>query len=58
MKISLPQEKLVRLMSKCEHVAGSKEITITELTMLIEKLRSTAQAILPAQLQVRYLQHF
>ena len=50
MKISLPQEKLVRLMSKCEHVAGSKEITIIELTMLIEKLRSTTQAILPAQL--------
>ena len=28
MEISLPQEKLVKLMSECEHVAGSNEITI------------------------------
>ena len=56
MEISLPQEKLVKLMSQCEQVAGSKEITIMDLTKLIGKLGSTGQAILPAQLQVRYLQ--
>ena len=55
MEVSLPQEKLVKVMSQCEQVAGSKEITIMDLTKLIGKLGSTGQAILPAQLQVRYL---
>ena len=52
----MPQEKLVKLMSQCKQVAGSKEINIIDLTKLIGKLGSTAQAILPEQLQVRYLQ--
>ena len=55
-EISLPYEKLVKLMSQCKQVAGSKEITIMDLTKLTGKLGSTAQAILPAQLHVRYLQ--
>ena len=45
-------------MSQCKQVAGSNEITIIDLTKLIGKLGSTDQAILPAQLQFRYLQHF
>ena len=56
MEISLPQEKLVKLMSQCKQVAGSKEITVMDLTKLTRKLGSTTQAILPAELQVRYLQ--
>ena len=56
MEISLPQEKFVKLMPQSKQVAGSKEITIMNLTKLIEKLGLTAQTILPAQLQVRYLQ--
>ena len=56
MEISLPQEKLVKLISQCKQVAESKEITIIGLTKLIGKLGSTAQAILPAQLQVRHCQ--
>ena len=56
MEISLPQEKLVKLMSQCKQEAESKEITIMDLAKLIEKLGSTAQAILPAQLRVRHLQ--
>ena len=56
MEISLLQEELVKLMSQCEPVAGSKEITIMVLTKLIRNVRSTAQIILSAQPQVRYLQ--
>ena len=43
-------------MSQCKQVAGSKEITIMETTKLICKLGLTAEAILSAQVQVRYLQ--
>ena len=56
MEITLPQEKLVKLMPQCKRVAECKEITIMDLTKLIGKLGSIAQAILPAQLQVRYFQ--
>ena len=56
MEISLLQEELVKLMSQCKPVAGSKEITIMVLTKLIRNVRSTAQVILSAQPQVRYLQ--
>ena len=38
MEISLPQEKLVELMSQCKQVVGvvgSKEITIMDVTKLI-----------------------
>ena len=56
MEISLPQEKLVKLISQCKQVAGSKMITIMDLTKIIKKLGSTALAILLAQLQVRYLE--
>ena len=45
-------------MPQCKQVAESKEIIIVDLTKLIGKLGSTAQAILPAQIQVRYLQGF
>ena len=56
MEVSLPQEKLVKVMSQCEQVAGSKEITIMDLTKLIGKLGSTVQVIRPAELQGQYLQ--
>ena len=56
MEVSLPQEKLVKVMSQCEQVAGSKEITIMDLKKLIGKLGSTVQVILPAELQGQYLQ--
>ena len=56
MEISLPHKKLVKLMSQCKQLAESKEITIMDLTKLIGKMGSTAQAILPAQLQVQHLQ--
>ena len=42
MEISLPQEKLVKLISQCKQVAGSKMITIIDLTKIIRKLGSTA----------------
>ena len=43
-------------MSQCKQLAEGKEITIMDLTKLIGKLGSTAQAILPAKLQVQHLQ--
>ena len=42
MEISLPQEKLVKLISQCKQVAGNKMITTMDLTKIIRKLGSTA----------------
>ena len=42
MKVPLTQEKLAKLMSQCEQVAGSKEIKVMDLTKLIGKLGLTA----------------
>ena len=56
MDISLPQMKLVKLIALSKQIYESKEIRIKELTQLLRILGATAQAILPAKLQIRYLQ--
>ena len=56
MDISLPQMKLAKLIALYKQVYESKETSIMELTRLLKKLGATAQAILPAKLQIRYLQ--
>ena len=56
MDISLPQMKLVKLIALSKQIYESKEIPIKELTQLLRILGATAQAILSAKLQMRYLQ--
>ena len=56
MDISLPQMKLVKLIALSKQIYESKEIPIKELTQLLRILGATAQAILSAKLQIRYLQ--
>ena len=56
MTISLPEGKAQSLTKLCQHTLTLKQITLREPSSLIGKLRVTAPAILPAPLQLRYLQ--
>ena len=54
--LSLPQEKLLNVQSQCQNVHAKGQVTVHELTELLGLLASTIQEVLPAQLNVRYLQ--
>ena len=56
MTFSLPVEKTEKLRDLCQETSNSQQITLRELSSLIGKLRATAPAIIPAPLQLRYLQ--
>ena len=56
MCVSLPQEKMLKIQSQCQDVHGKGQVTVHELTKLLGLLASTIQAVLPAQVNVRYLQ--
>ena len=55
MKLSLPQRMAEEIVQMSQNALKNK-ITLRELTQLIGKLTSTIQAILPAKLQIRFLQ--
>ena len=55
--LSFSQEKVPKIKSQCLEVYRAQEITLLERTRLLGALTSTIQAILPARLQFRYLQH-
>ena len=54
--LTLGQEKISKIISLCQDMPSSQNTTLMDLTHLIRKLGSTAQAVLPARLQVRHLQ--
>ena len=56
MSLSLTPEKLMKVTSQCLEMYKTEKVSILQLTKLIGLLSSTAQAVLPAQLQFRYLQ--
>ena len=56
MTFSLPREKIESLKGLCQNILTSKQITLRELSSLVGKLRATAPAVIPAPLQLRYLQ--
>ena len=56
MSLSLTPEKLMKVTSQCLEMYKTENVSILQLTKLIGLLSSTAQAVLPAQLQFRYLQ--
>ena len=57
MTLYLPEGKAQSLTKLCQQTLTSQQITLRELSSLIGKLRATAPAIMPAPLQLRYLQH-
>ena len=56
MMFLLPQEKVQKIKDMCTHILNSTNITVREVAKLTGKLVSTIQAILPANLQCRFLQ--
>ena len=55
MKLSLTQRKVEEIVQMSQNALNNK-ITLGKLTQFIGKLTSTIQAILPAKLQIRFLQ--
>ena len=56
MTLSLTEEKVKGILQECSIIFSMKEITVLQLTQLVGLLSSTIQAVLPAQIQFRYLQ--
>ena len=56
MTLTLPQEKVKKLRLKCQKLISNPRMTLWEVTSLLGTLCSTAQAVLPAMLQIRFLQ--
>ena len=56
MSLSLPEEKVVNLRQKCQNLIQNNQTTVGEVASLIGSLCSTTQAVLPAFLQMRYIQ--
>ena len=56
LEISLTEEKIQKVKTKCQNLLTEPETSILELTRVIGLLTSTIQAVLPARLQCRYLQ--
>ena len=56
MTLLLPQQKLNSIVSQCQEMLKEQKTTVIKLTQLIGRLSATAQAVLPARLQHRYLQ--
>ena len=56
MTVSLPQKKVESISKRCQYILSMKKVSIKDLPKLLETLSSTALAILPAPLYMRYLQ--
>lgn len=56
MIVSLPQEKVQKIVCQCQQMLVKSETTLRELYSLVGRLSSTAIAVLPAPLQYRALQ--
>ena len=56
MTLSLPQEKVNKIVTQCQEILSTQKVSLRDLTLLIGRLSSTAQAVLPATIQFRYLQ--
>ena len=56
MVVSLPKQKLDKIIQKCRDVLNSDQVTIQELASLVGSLNSTVEAVIPAALYTRELQ--
>ena len=55
-RLTLPQEKVKNLRLKCQELISNTGTTLQYVTSLLGSLCSTVQAVLPAMLQIRFLQ--
>ena len=55
-RLTLPQEKVKNLRLKCQELISNTGTTLRYVTSLLGSLCSTVQAVLPAMLQIRFLQ--
>ncbi|CAC5376867.1 unnamed protein product [Mytilus coruscus] len=56
MLFTLPEEKVVKIKQECHQILNLQWVTVRQLAKITGKLVSTMQAIIPANLQCRYLQ--
>ena len=56
MTLSLPESKVSKIQKHCLELLQKTQVSILELTKLIDLLSSIIQAVLPAQVNFRYLQ--
>ena len=56
MTLALTEEKMKKVILKCQNLLSHPQTTVLELTKLVGLMSSTVQAVLPARLQLRYLQ--
>ena len=56
MTLALIEEKMKKVILKCQNLLSHPQTTVLELRKLIGLMSSTVQAVLPARLQLRYLQ--
>ena len=56
MTLSLTEEKVEGILQECKIIFSMKEITVLQSTQLVGFLSSAIQAVLPTQIQFRYLQ--
>ena len=57
MTLSLPKDKILKIQEQCKEILSETLTSIRTLSKLINRLGSTAVAILPALLQYRALKH-
>ena len=56
MILALAEEKMKKVILKCQNLLSHPQTIVLELTKLISLMSSTVRAVLPARLQLRYLQ--
>ena len=57
MSLALTAEKLLKVKSQCTLMLNNNQTTILDLTKLVGLLSSTCQAVMPAIIQLRFLQN-
>ena len=56
MTLSLTEEKVKEILQECKIIFSMEQVTVLQLTQLVDLLSSTLEAVLPAQIQCHYLQ--
>ena len=56
MTLALTEEKMKKVILKCQNLLSHPQTTVLELTKLVGLMSSIVQAVLPAHLQLMYLQ--
>ena len=56
MTLSLPEKKVSNVQKQCQELLQKTQVLILKLTKLTGLLSSTIQAVLPAQVNIKYLQ--